>query len=88
MTEAAATIEWMLASTEVDALMLEYNLIQPHRPRFNIRYRDDKSYPLPRAHGGGDAGRGPRSSAAPSARTSATSARTAMRGPSATPSTR
>ena len=46
MTEAAASIEWMLASTEVDALMLEYNLIQTHRPRFNIRYRDDKSYPF------------------------------------------
>jgi excinuclease ABC subunit C len=46
MTEAAATVEWMIASTEVDALMLEYNLIQTHRPRFNIRYRDDKSYPF------------------------------------------
>jgi excinuclease ABC subunit C len=46
MTEAAASIEWMIASTEVDALMLEYNLIQRHRPRFNIRYRDDKSYPF------------------------------------------
>ncbi|MGZ4133250.1 MAG: excinuclease ABC subunit UvrC, partial [Actinomycetota bacterium] len=46
MTEAAASVEWMLASTEVDALMLEYNLIQTHRPRFNIRYRDDKSYPF------------------------------------------
>jgi len=46
MTEAAASIEWMIASTEVDALMLEYNLIQTHRPRFNIRYRDDKSYPF------------------------------------------
>ena len=46
MTEAAVSVEWMLASTEVDALMLEYNLIQTHRPRFNIRYRDDKSYPF------------------------------------------
>jgi excinuclease ABC subunit C len=45
MTEAAESVEWMLASGEVDALMLEYNLIQRHRPRFNIRYRDDKSYP-------------------------------------------
>jgi excinuclease ABC subunit C len=45
MVEAAASVEWMLASGEVDALMLEYNLIQRHRPRFNIRYRDDKSYP-------------------------------------------
>ncbi len=45
MTEAAASVEWIVASGEVDALMLEYNLIQRHRPRFNIRYRDDKSYP-------------------------------------------
>jgi excinuclease ABC subunit C len=45
MMEAAASVEWIVASTEVDALMLEYNLIQTHRPRFNIRYRDDKSYP-------------------------------------------
>src|SRR5262249_59808185 len=45
MTAAAASVEWILASGEVDALMLEYNLIQEHRPRFNVRYRDDKSYP-------------------------------------------
>src|SRR5437899_11744723 len=45
MTEAAESVEWIVASTEVDALMLEYNLIQQHKPRFNIRYRDDKSYP-------------------------------------------
>ena len=45
MTQAAVTVEWITASTEVDALMLEFNLIQQHRPRFNIRYRDDKSYP-------------------------------------------
>jgi excinuclease ABC subunit C len=45
MVDAATSVEWIMASTEVDALMLEYNLIQRHRPRFNIRYRDDKSYP-------------------------------------------
>ncbi|MDP9329615.1 MAG: excinuclease ABC subunit UvrC [Actinomycetota bacterium] len=45
MVDAASSVEWIMASTEVDALMLEYNLIQTHRPRFNIRYRDDKSYP-------------------------------------------
>lgn len=45
MTTAAESVEWIVASTEVDALMLEFNLIQEHRPRFNIRYRDDKSYP-------------------------------------------
>jgi len=45
MTAAAVSVEWIVASTEVDALMLEYNLIQEHRPRFNVRYRDDKSYP-------------------------------------------
>ena len=42
---ARGRVEWIVASTEVDALMLEYNLIKSHRPRFNIRYRDDKSYP-------------------------------------------
>jgi excinuclease ABC subunit C len=45
MVDAAASVEWIVASTEVDALMLEYNLIKEHRPRFNVRYRDDKSYP-------------------------------------------
>jgi excinuclease ABC subunit C len=45
MTNAATSVEWILAATEVDALMLEYNLIKSHVPRFNVRYRDDKSYP-------------------------------------------
>ena len=45
MVDAAAGVEWIVASGEVDALMLEFNLIQRHRPRFNVRYRDDKSYP-------------------------------------------
>jgi excinuclease ABC subunit C len=45
MMDQAAAVEWIVATTEVDALMLEYNLIKAHRPRFNVRYRDDKSYP-------------------------------------------
>jgi excinuclease ABC subunit C len=45
MMDQADRVEWIVASGEVDALMLEYNLIQEHRPRFNVRYRDDKSYP-------------------------------------------
>jgi len=45
MVAAARGVEWIVASSEVDALHLEYNLIQQHRPRFNVRYRDDKSYP-------------------------------------------
>ncbi len=45
MLAAAESVDWIVASTEVDALMLEYNLIKSHRPRFNVRYRDDKSYP-------------------------------------------
>jgi excinuclease ABC subunit C len=45
MMAAASSVEWIVASGEVDALMLEFNLIQEHRPRFNVRYRDDKSYP-------------------------------------------
>jgi excinuclease ABC subunit C len=45
MIDAASRFEWIVASNEVDALHLEYNLIQEHRPRFNVRYRDDKSYP-------------------------------------------
>lgn len=45
MLKQSESIEWMSVPTEVDALMLEFNLIQEHRPRFNVRYRDDKSYP-------------------------------------------
>src|SRR5919197_1206227 len=45
MIDQAEAVEWIVATTEVDALMLEYNLIKAHRPRFNVRYRDDKSYP-------------------------------------------
>jgi excinuclease ABC subunit C len=45
MVEASASLEWMLVQSEVEALQLEYNLIKQYRPRYNVRYRDDKSYP-------------------------------------------
>ncbi len=46
MMATAASVEWIEVSTEVEALMLEYSLIQRHQPRFNVRLRDDKSYPF------------------------------------------
>src|ERR671918_2609250 len=46
MVASAETVEWIQVRNEVDALMLEYSLIKQHRPRFNIRLRDDKSYPF------------------------------------------
>ena len=46
MVATAASVEWIEVSTEVEALMLEYSLIQRHQPRFNVRLRDDKSYPF------------------------------------------
>src|SRR6266571_6657990 len=45
MVEASAALEWVLVGNEVEALQLEYNLIKQHLPRYNVRYRDDKSYP-------------------------------------------
>ncbi|MDQ3963692.1 MAG: excinuclease ABC subunit UvrC, partial [Actinomycetota bacterium] len=45
MVEAAADVEWIVTSNEVEALHLEVTLIKEHRPRYNVRYRDDKSYP-------------------------------------------
>ncbi len=46
MVRTAAGVEWTVVSTEVEALQLEYNWIKEFDPRFNIRYRDDKSYPV------------------------------------------
>ncbi|MGI8695295.1 MAG: excinuclease ABC subunit UvrC, partial [Mycobacteriales bacterium] len=45
MVTTAAHVEWTTVSTEVEALQLEYNWIKEFDPRFNVRYRDDKSYP-------------------------------------------
>jgi len=38
-------LDYIVAESESEALVLEFNLIQKHKPRFNVRYRDDKSYP-------------------------------------------
>lgn len=46
MVTTAAGVEWTVVSTEVEALQLEYNWIKEFDPRFNVRYRDDKSYPV------------------------------------------
>ena len=46
MVTTAASVEWTVVSTEVEALQLEYNWIKEFDPRFNVRYRDDKTYPV------------------------------------------
>lgn len=46
MVGAAESVEWIEVRNELEALMLEFNLIKEHRPRFNVRLRDDKSYPF------------------------------------------
>ncbi len=45
MVATAESVEWIQVRNEVEALMLEYSLIKEHRPRFNVRLVDDKSYP-------------------------------------------
>jgi excinuclease ABC subunit C len=46
MVTTAAHVEWTVVTTEVEALQLEYNWIKEFDPRFNVRYRDDKTYPV------------------------------------------
>ena len=63
MVSTADSVEWITVRNEVEALFLEFNLIKKHRPRFNIRLKDDKSYPYlaitldEECPGHGDAGR-------------------------------
>jgi excinuclease ABC subunit C len=46
MVASAESVEWIQVRNDVEALMLEYSLIKQHKPRFNVRLRDDKSYPF------------------------------------------
>ena len=45
MVTTAASVEWTVVGTEVEALQLEYSWIKEYDPRFNVKFRDDKSYP-------------------------------------------
>src|SRR4051812_48514448 len=45
MVSNAASVDWTVVNTEVEALQLEYSWIKEFDPRFNVKYRDDKSYP-------------------------------------------
>ena len=45
MVTTASSVDWVTVGTEVEALQLEYSWIKEYDPRFNVRYRDDKSYP-------------------------------------------
>ncbi|HZZ50133.1 MAG TPA: excinuclease ABC subunit UvrC [Pseudonocardia sp.] len=46
MVTTASSVQWTVVTTEVEALQLEYNWIKEFDPRFNVRYRDDKTYPV------------------------------------------
>jgi excinuclease ABC subunit C len=46
MVWTAASVSWTVVATEVEALQLEYAWIKEFDPRFNVKYRDDKSYPF------------------------------------------
>src|SRR5689334_17019122 len=46
MVTTAAAVQWTVVKTEVEALQLEYNWIKEFDPRFNVRYRDDRTYPV------------------------------------------
>ena len=45
MVTSAAGVDWVVVANEVEALSLEYSWIKQYEPRFNVKYRDDKSYP-------------------------------------------
>lgn len=46
MMSEAESLDWMIAKNEAEAILLEFNLIKEHRPRFNVLLKDDKSFPF------------------------------------------
>lgn len=54
LVPAIADIEWIVVGSELEALILEMNLIKKHRPRFNVRLKDDKRYPYIKVHWAAD----------------------------------
>ena len=50
LVENIADLEWIVVGSELEALILEMNLIKKHRPRYNIRLKDDKRYPYIKVH--------------------------------------
>ena len=45
-----ADIEWIIQESEIEAILLEYNLINRYRPKYNVRWKDDKHYPYIKVH--------------------------------------
>ena len=50
MVSKIADIDWIVVGSELEALILEMNLIKKHRPHFNVRLKDDKRYPYIKVH--------------------------------------
>ncbi len=50
LVREVADIEWIVVGSELEALILEMNLIKRHRPRYNVRLKDDKRYPYIKIH--------------------------------------
>jgi len=54
LVKRIADIEWIVVSSELEALILEMNLIKKHRPHYNVRLKDDKQYPFIKVHWGSE----------------------------------